>query len=117
MFDGRCDMAVTPMRPIAVRGIAVLTPDAESDAEKAAELAGFAFGLRHYGWRDGDTVAIDYRYGAGDAARIAALARELVAVQPEIVLCRTTPVAIALRRETQTIPIVFVNVSDPVGAG
>jgi putative ABC transport system substrate-binding protein len=105
-------MAVT-----RVRRIAVLTPDAESDAEKAGELAVFALGLRLSGWRDGDTVAIDYRYGGGEAARIPALARELVATQPDVVLCRTTPVAIALRRETQTIPIVFVNVSDPVGAG
>jgi putative ABC transport system substrate-binding protein len=105
-------MAVTEMRHIGV-----LTPDAETDAEKQAELAGFAAGLRALGWSDGDNIRLDYRWGGGDSARLPELARELVRSEPDLILCRTTPVAIALRRETRAIPLVFVNVSDPVGAG
>jgi putative ABC transport system substrate-binding protein len=102
---------------VALPRIGVLIPDAENDADKQAELDGFRVGLRELGWINGVNATIDYRWGGGDAARIPALVQELVALQPDVILCRTTPVAIAVRRETQTIPIVFVNVSDPVGAG
>ena len=62
-------------------------------------------------------MRIDYRWAAQDTVRIRAFAKELVELQPDVILARTTPVTAALRNETRTIPIVFVIVSDPVGDG
>jgi putative ABC transport system substrate-binding protein len=66
---------------------------------------------------DGRNARIDIRWATGDVGRIQAYAKELVALQPDVVLARATPVAAALQQETSTIPIVFVGVSDPVGSG
>src|SRR6516162_2387172 len=60
---------------------------------------------------------MDLRSGGGDINRIRALAQELVGLQPDVILSNTTPVTAAFQRETRTIPIVFVNASDPVGSG
>jgi putative ABC transport system substrate-binding protein len=69
------------------------------------------------GWADGRNVRIDLRWGSGDINRIRALARQLVGLQPDIILTSATPTTIALQRETRTIPIVFVNGGDPVASG
>ena len=62
-------------------------------------------------------VRIDLRWGGDDINRIRALAQELVGLQPDIILANSTAATVALQRETRTIPIVFVNVSDPVANG
>ena len=62
-------------------------------------------------------MRIDYRWAAQDAARIRTFAKELVELQPDVILARTTPVTVTLLKETRTIPIVFAVVSDPVGDG
>jgi putative ABC transport system substrate-binding protein len=66
---------------------------------------------------EGRTVRIDYRFAAADAGRYQPLAKELVALQPEVILGVSTPVTAALQRETNAIPIVFLGVSDPIGSG
>ena len=100
-----------------LRRVGVLTPFAETDVEVQSEVAAFRRSLEQRGWFDGRNVKIDYRWAAGDVNRIKTYAQELVGLAPNVILARATPVTTALLRETHTIPIVFVNVSDPVGAG
>jgi putative ABC transport system substrate-binding protein len=97
--------------------IGVLMGLAESDPERASFVAAFTQGLADLGWRDGSNIQIDYRWGAGDSDRIRDFARELVQMQPDLIVGQTTPVVAALKQQTQTIPIVFIQVSDPVGSG
>jgi putative ABC transport system substrate-binding protein len=100
-----------------VRRIGVLMPTAESDPEAKARLSGFTQGLAELGWTDSRNMRIDVRWTAGNVDLMRMFAKELVDLRPEIIFAATTPVTAALQRETQTIPIVFVSVSDPVGAG
>jgi len=100
-----------------VRRIGVLMGFAESDREQQTFVAAFREGLKKLGWAEGHNIRIDYRWGAGDADRIRSLAKELVDLRPELIVGQSTPVVVALVRETQTIPIVFVNVADPLGSG
>jgi len=74
-------------------------------------------GLRSLGWADGQNVRIEYRSAGGDAAKIAALAKELVEQQPDVVIAHGSIAVQALQRETRTTPIVFVHVVDPVAQG
>jgi putative ABC transport system substrate-binding protein len=69
------------------------------------------------GWNNGRNLRMDVRWAAGSVDRMRMFAKELVDLQPGVILANTTPVTAALRNETHTIPIVFVVVSDPVGAG
>jgi putative ABC transport system substrate-binding protein len=80
-------------------------------------LSGFMQGLAELGWTDGRNARIDVRWGAGDVDRLRRLAKELVDLQPDVILAHTTPATAAVQRETRTIPIVFTLVSDPVGDG
>jgi putative ABC transport system substrate-binding protein len=100
-----------------VRRIGVLMGFAESDREQQTFVAAFREGLQKLGWAEGRNIRIDYRWGAGDADRIQSLARELAGLRPDAIVGQSTPVVAALVRETQTIPIVFVNVADPIGSG
>ena len=99
-----------------VRRIGVLVGLAEDDPETKARFAKFQQGLERLGWSEGRNLHIDYRF-APAGAQVQERAQELIALQPDVILAHTTPVTAALQRETRTIPIVFVNVSDPVGAG
>jgi ABC-type uncharacterized transport system substrate-binding protein len=100
-----------------VRRIGVLTGDAEDDPGVKARLAAFRQGLDRLGWSLDRNVRIDYRFAANNPDQYQSLAKELVRLQPDVLLAYTTPVAAALERESRTIPIVFVNVSDPIGSG
>jgi putative ABC transport system substrate-binding protein len=100
-----------------MRHIGVLMGLAENDPDSKARLTGFRQGLERLGWSEGRNVRIDYRFAAGRAEHVEALAKELVALQPDVILGQGTPVVAALQRESQAIPIVFVNVSDPIGSG
>jgi putative ABC transport system substrate-binding protein len=100
-----------------MRRIGVLTGADENDPEWKARISAFTQALANLGWTDGRDVRIDLRWGHGDNDRIRALARELVGLQPDIILASSTPVTVALQRETRTIPIVMVNVFDPVASG
>jgi putative ABC transport system substrate-binding protein len=99
-----------------VRRIGVLTFGAADDREATAYIAAFVQGLKQLDWTDGRNVRIDVRWGANDSERARRDATELVALAPDIILAAGSQAMAALQQATRTIPIVFVNVSDPVGA-
>jgi putative ABC transport system substrate-binding protein len=100
-----------------LRRIGVLLGIAKGDPQAVAGLAAFTKGLAELGWTDGRNVQIDYRFGATDVGGMQTFAKELISLQPDVLLGQATPATAALQRETRTIPIVFVVVSDPVGSG
>jgi putative ABC transport system substrate-binding protein len=100
-----------------VRRIAVFMDLAEDDAEGQTRVAAFRNGLRDLGWVEGRNVRFDYRWTAGDPARMRRFAAELVALAPEVIMNGGLPTLVAMQQETRTIPIVFAQVLDPVGAG
>ena len=100
-----------------MRRIGALMSYAESDSEGQARLAAFRDGLRKLNWIEGGNLQIDTRWATQNSATIQQAARELIAAQPELVLSATTPTTAALLKQTRTTPIVFANVSDPVGSG
>src|SRR5713226_6558462 len=102
-------------KPDRMRRIGVLMSLDENDIEGKAQLSGFTQGLADLGWSNGSNLRIEVRWGGGDVIRIRTFAKELVALQPYLILAQGTPVTAALQRETRTIPIVFVVVTDPVG--
>jgi len=87
------------------------------DAEGQLRISALLEALKGLGWQDGSNIALDVRWAAGSTARARALAEELVALQPSVLVCNSSPAAIALRDATSVIPIVFVQVNDPVGQG
>jgi putative ABC transport system substrate-binding protein len=89
----------------------------ENDPDGKVQLSGFMQGLAEIGWTDGRNLRMEIRWGGGDVNRIQTFAKELVALQPDVILAHGTPATAALQRETRTIPIVFVTVTDPVGDG
>src|SRR5262245_21684472 len=97
-----------------VRRIGMLTGDAEDDPGVQARLAAFRQGLDRLGWSLDRNVRIDYRFAAGRTDQYQTLAKELISLQPDVILAQTTPIATVLQQESRTIPIVFVNVSDPI---
>jgi putative ABC transport system substrate-binding protein len=112
--------------PLAARGqqsggmrrIGVLVASyAETDREGQARVAVFLDTFQRLGWSDGRNVRIDYRWGAGDADRSTAFAAELVRSAPDVIVAVSNPTLAELQRLTRTIPIVFAQVSDPVGSG
>jgi putative ABC transport system substrate-binding protein len=109
--------AARAQQPERVRRIGVLMPGTADDAELKARIAAFQQGLRELGWTDGRNVRIDVRWGAGDADRIRSSAAELVALAPDVILTVASSAIGALLQATRTVPIVFANVADPVGAG
>jgi putative ABC transport system substrate-binding protein len=100
-----------------MRRVGVLIPYKEEDKELQAEVAAFQDQLGNLGWKEGRNLRIDYRWAAGQVEKIREFAKELVALQPDVIVSHTTPVTAALLHETRTIPIVFLNVSDPLGPG
>jgi len=103
--------------PGAVRRIGVLNSLAETDPEGQLWNAAFRKKLDELGWIDGRNVHIDFRWGAGNIDRLQQLAKELVRLDPDVLVGITTPATAALQKETHTIPIVFSVVSDPIGSG
>jgi putative ABC transport system substrate-binding protein len=97
-----------------VRRIGLLMPFDENDPEVKLRLPAFTQALADLGWTDGRNVRIDVRWSGGDINRIRAFAQELVGLQPDIIVTNGTAATVAVQRETRTIPIVFVNVGDPV---
>ena len=99
-----------------MRRIGVLMADAEDDPGVKARLAAFREGLDRLGWSLDRNVRIDYRFAA-NPDQYQLLAKELVRLQPDVLLAHTSPVAAAFQRESRTIPIVFMAASDPIGSG
>ena len=89
----------------------------ESNPEHRAFFAAFIAELTRLNWVDGRNARIEQRWTDADLTRASSYAAELLAQQPDIILCSTTPVTAALHKETSTVPIVFTLVSDPLGGG
>ena len=100
-----------------VRRIGVLMSRDENDPEGKRRYSAFTQALAGLGWTEGGILRMDLRWAGADAGRIRVSAQELVALQPDIILTQATPNTAAVQRETRTIPIVFVGVSDPVATG
>ena len=100
-----------------VRRVGALGALAADDPEGQARLAAFREGLQQFGWIDGHNVRIDSRWGAGDADDIRKNAKELVALAPDVILATGSAAMGPLQQLTRTVPVVFVLVPDPVGAG
>jgi putative tryptophan/tyrosine transport system substrate-binding protein len=111
-------LAARAQLPDQVRRIGVLMGFAESDREEEAFVDAFREELQKLGWAEGRNIRIDTRWATAlDAEMRQRSAKELVALQPDLILSRNTPTTAALLQQTRTIPIIFVNVSDPVGSG
>ena len=100
-----------------MRRVGVLMSGGERDPESQLRLEGFREGLQKLGWAEGGNLRIDYRWGRGSIERTRSYAAELVALKPDVIFGAPTSAAMALYRETRTIPVVFAQVADPVGLG
>ena len=100
-----------------VRRIGVLMAYAESDPEGQVWIAAFREGLQKLGWAESRNIRIDYRWGASDVELMQRFAKELVALQPDLILTQTTLTTVSVLQQTRTIPIVFANVADPISSG
>jgi putative tryptophan/tyrosine transport system substrate-binding protein len=110
-------LAARAQQPERMRRISVLMNTASDRANGQARIAAFLQELQQLGWTDGRNVRIDTRWGAADAERTRKYAAELVSLSPDVILASGTPVLEPLLQATRTVSIVFVGVSDPVGAG
>jgi putative tryptophan/tyrosine transport system substrate-binding protein len=110
-------LAVRAQQGGRVRRIGVLIGLDENDPLGNARIFAFTQALADLGWADGGNVQMDVRWSGGDINRTRALAEELVGLQPDIILPDSIPATAALQRETRTIPIIFVVVSDSVASG
>ena len=105
-------------QPDQVRRIGVLMGYAESDSDAQAKLAAFREGLKTLGWAEGRNIQLDTRWPIpADTESIQRFAKELVALQPDLLLPHITPTTTALLQQSRIIPIIFATVSDPVGSG
>jgi len=104
-------------QPGRVRRIGMLMNLSAEDAESRTRNATFLQALQQRGWTDGRNLQIDYRWASGNNDLFRKYAEELVALAPDVILASTSPAVAALQQVTRSIPIVFVIVIDPVGAG
>jgi putative ABC transport system substrate-binding protein len=100
-----------------MRRVAFLHPYTENDPEVLARVVAFRQGLEALGWTENRNIRIDHRYSGGDLGQIQAYATELVRSAPDLIVGSGTPITAALKQATDTIPIVFNVVNDPVGQG
>src|SRR5436309_11684142 len=98
-----------------VRRIGVLMGYAENDPEAQAWIRVLLQGLKEHGWIDGSTVRFDYRWATDNLKPMGSYAADLMALSPDLVVAAATPALAAVWRETRSVPIVFVNVADPIG--
>jgi putative ABC transport system substrate-binding protein len=110
-------LAALAQQPDRMRRIGILMGLAATDPVIQPEMSAFHQGLTDLGWRNGTNIRIEYRGGPNDASVTRKYIQELVELKSEVIVSRTTPMTAALVREVKMIPIVFVQVSDPVGDG
>ena len=109
-----CPISARAQQPV-IRRIGVLTLAIETDPYVQQRFDAFRHGLENRGWVEGRNIRIDYRFTTVE--RLQGLAKELVKSAPDAILADTTPVTAALQRETREIPLIFLEVSDPIGSG
>jgi putative ABC transport system substrate-binding protein len=100
-----------------MRRIGVLMGRVEGDTEGQARIEAFREQFQRLGWTEGRTIQTDIRWQTQDVESLQRLAKELVGLQPDVILSESTPPTAALLQQTRTIPIVFAVVSDPIGSG
>jgi putative ABC transport system substrate-binding protein len=110
-------LAARAQQPDRIRRLGVLFAYAENDPEGQLGAAAFRQGLQALGWTEGRNITTDYRWAAADAERTRTFVAELVALKPDVILASSSLVLAPLQRETRTVPIVFTNITDPVGSG
>jgi putative tryptophan/tyrosine transport system substrate-binding protein len=110
-------LAVRAQQPDGMRRVGVLFNLTADDPEASARVTALAQQLQQLGWTVGRNVRIDYRWGAFDADRSRSYAAELAALAPDVVLAVGLPAVVALQQAARNVPMVFVNIVDPVGAG
>jgi putative ABC transport system substrate-binding protein len=109
-------LAARAQQPYRMRRMGVLLGNAENH-ETQSWVAALREELGKLGWKEGRNIEIDIRWAAADVASMKRFAKELVALQPDLILTQSTPAAGAMLEQTHTIPVVFVLVADPVGSG
>jgi putative tryptophan/tyrosine transport system substrate-binding protein len=110
-------LAAHAQQPERTRRVGALMILTEDDRQSRAAIAALLQGLEKLGWTEGHNIQLNYRWARGDPDRVQMLAKDLVALQPDVIVAGTTTASIALKRETTSIPVVFVNVVDPIGSG
>jgi putative tryptophan/tyrosine transport system substrate-binding protein len=100
-----------------MRRLGIMMAGAESDPHYQADVAVFREGLQKLGWVDGQNIRIEVRWAGFDAETMRRYAKELIALQPDLILSRDTPTTVTLLQQTRSVPIVFATVADPVGSG
>jgi len=116
LLVGLAATAAQAQQPDHIRRIGVLTSLAD-DQQTKGRLGAFEEALRRLGWTEGRNVRIDYRWAGGDTEEIRKYAAELTALAPDVILAAGGAVVPALQQATRTVPIVFTQTPDPVGAG
>jgi putative ABC transport system substrate-binding protein len=114
---GAWPLTARAQQPGRMRRIGVFLPAAAGDPESMSTIAAFLQGLQELGWTEGRNVRIEFRWGAGNAEQYRKIAEEIIALAPDVVVANGGLTVAALQRATRTVPIVFVQVSDPVGVG
>jgi ABC-type uncharacterized transport system substrate-binding protein len=110
-------LAARAQQPSSVRRIGVLMNNTATDTTYQSYLAAFTDGLRQLGWNEGQNVRVDVRWSAGDAALARIYAAQLIGLMPDVILASSTTNLTAVQQATSTVPVVFVQVSDPVTQG
>ena len=109
--------AARAQQPDRMRRIGAMMPFAEGDEEGRQRRNAFESGLEEFGWTNGQNINIEYRWVGSDRGRIRNAAIDLVALKPDVILVSTALILAPLRQQTNTIPIVFTHITDPVGSG
>jgi putative ABC transport system substrate-binding protein len=119
LFSGAAawPLAAGAQVPGVMRRIGVLMSYAESDSEGQAYLAAFREGLQKHGWMEGHNFRIDYRWAALGTEATQQFAKDLIALQPDLILSQNTPTTAVLLQQTRTIPIIFATGADPIASG
>jgi putative ABC transport system substrate-binding protein len=110
-------LAARAQQASRVRRIAVLVGFAATDPDSPSHFAALRQALEQLGWKEGANLRIDVRFGAGDLQKMQLGAKELLELAPDVVIADSTPAALAMKRETQIKPIIFIQAGNPVGSG
>ena len=110
-------VAARAQQPAHLRQVAILRAEVAGDPEGPRNSAALVQGLEALGWTPGRNVRIEQRWAGGSVDAMKALARELVALEPDVIVVISTPVTLAVMQETHKIPVIFVQNFDPVGSG
>src|SRR5215475_12791430 len=110
-------VVVRAQQPGTAKRVGMLMNSAANDAAAQSYVAAFVEALRQLGWAEGHNIRIDMRWNAGDAALSRIYAAQLIGLMPNVILASSTTNLTAIQQATSTVPVVFVQVSDPVAQG